>query len=76
MIFNSFKISAQPFIHDAYCKCGHELIEVPNGLMSRALFCAKCESVYEIVLRKIPDSKVTDEFLKQSREAVKLKKVK
>jgi hypothetical protein len=72
MIFNGFKIHAWPFITDASCKCGGTLEQVSNGMLGAALYCPKCESVYEIVMRKIPDAKVTKEFLKQCREELKI----
>ena len=68
MIFNGFKISATPFIHDASCKCGYNLTQVSNGLLGAALYCPKCETVYEIVMRKVPDAKVSDEYIEQCRK--------
>lgn len=73
MIYDGFKIAATPFITDAYCKYGHRLIEVPNGLLSSALFCAKCEDVYQLKLVKTPKTKVAPEFLDQCRNKVKKK---
>lgn len=73
MIYDGFKIAATPFIHDAYCKCGDRLREVNNGLLSSALYCAKCESVYVIKLSKVPSNKVTEEFLEQCRIKTKSK---
>lgn len=73
MIYDGFKIAATPFITDANCKCGHRLIEVPNGLMSTAMFCPKCEDVYQLKLIKTPKSKVTSEFLEQCRNKSKNK---
>lgn len=71
MIFDGFKIAASPFIHDAYCKCGHELTEVSNGVFSRALFCSKCENVYELRLIKVPFNKISTDFLEQCRKQSK-----
>lgn len=71
MIYDGFKIAATPFITDAYCKYGHRLIEVPNGILSSALFCPKCEDVYQLKLVKTHKSKVTEEFLQQCRKKTK-----
>ena len=71
MIFNKFKISAAPFITDAYCKCGNGLKQVTNGLMSVAMYCPKCENVYTLKLIKAPAKDVTEKFLKQCREETK-----
>lgn len=68
MIFNGFSIAATLFIHNASCKCGNNLTQVSNGLFGAALYCPKCESVYEIVMRKIPDAKISDYFLEQCRK--------
>lgn len=73
MIFDNFKIAASPFIADAYCKCGNKLHEVPNGLLSVALFCPKCDDVYQLKLVKTPKTKVPEEFLEQCRNKVKIK---
>lgn len=74
MIFDGFKIAASPFITDAYCKCGNRLHEVSNGLLSAAMFCPKCENVYLLKLVKLPDKKVTKEFLEQCRKKTKTDK--
>lgn len=71
MIYDGFKIAATPFICDAYCKCGSRLIEVTNGLLSTAMYCPKCESVYVLKLIKLADKKVSEEFLQQCRNKVK-----
>ena len=73
MIFDKFKIAATPFIYDAYCKCGNSLIEVSNGWFSISMFCPKCEKVYGLKLVKIPDKKISKEFLEQCRKEVKKK---
>lgn len=71
MIFEGFKLGATPYIHDARCKCGIKLHQVDNGFFSMAMFCPSCENVYLLKLIKMPDKKVTKEFLKQAREQVK-----
>lgn len=76
MIFDNFKIAASPYIHSAYCKCGNSLHEVSNGLFSVAMYCPKCENVYLLKLVKLPQSKVTKQFLEQCREEVKKQKPK
>ena len=71
MKFEGFRIHAEPFITEAHCrKCRNELVEVSNGWFSRAMFCTNCESVYVLKLIRVPDKKVTKEFLEQAhREA-------
>ena len=69
MKFKNFEIHAIPHITDAYCSCGGKLYEVPDGFLSAAMFCPKCENIYALRLMKIPN--VRKEFLKQCREAVK-----
>lgn len=72
MIFNNFKIHAIPYITDAYCsKCHNSLKEVSNGLLSRAMYCPVCESVFMLKLVKVPNSKLSKEFIKQCREETK-----
>lgn len=73
MIYDNFKISASPFICDAYCKCGNRLIEVSNGMFSTAMYCPKCENVYALKLIQVPKKKVTEEFLEQCRKDKKTK---
>ena len=67
MRFNKFSIGAIPFIYEAYCKCGKELRQVSNGFLSSALFCSKCESVYELKMVQVPAKKLTERFLEQAR---------
>ena len=74
MKYTNFSLVAYPRITDAFCKCGTSLIEVSNGFLSSVMFCPKCESVYELKLVKVPESKVTEEFLVQSRNEIKNKK--
>lgn len=71
MIFNSCKISATVFVHDAYCECGNYLKEVSNGFISAALFCPKCENVYILKRIKVNKKKVPKDFLEQCRFEVK-----
>ncbi len=71
MIFDNFKITATPFIHDAYCKCGKTLIEVSNGRFSISMFCPKCENIYGLKLVKIPDKKISKEYLEQCRKKLR-----
>lgn len=71
MKFEGFSIHAHPFISNASCReCHATLKEVSNGLISSAMFCPKCESVYILRLVKLPKNKVTPEFLAQSRQEV------
>jgi hypothetical protein len=71
MKFQGFSIHAQPFITDATCReCRNGLKEVSNGFLSVAMFCPKCESVYILRLVKMPNDKVTTEFLAQAREEI------
>lgn len=71
MKFENFEIHAQPFLSNAYCRCGNNLKEVSNGLFSSAMFCTKCENVYIAKLIKLPDKKISDEFLEQARSEIK-----
>lgn len=71
MKFDKFRITASPFITDAYCACGTELREVPDGRLSSAMFCPKCESVYTLKLIKLPKKQISAEYLKQAREDAK-----
>jgi len=68
MKFDDFEINAAPFISHAYCKCGNNLKMVSNGWFSKAMFCPKCEKVYQLKLIKVPDKKVNPEFLEQCRK--------
>ena len=71
MIFNDFEINAMPFFSKAYCKqCKGELKEVSNGFISRALFCPKCENIYEPKLVKIPKKNLSKEYLEQCRKEI------
>ena len=70
MKFDNFEIYATPHIIEAYCRCGNTLIEVSNGLFSRAMFCSKCENVYQLKLIKVPQKKISSDFLKQARKEV------
>lgn len=74
MRFKGFSIFSEIFIPDAYCECGTNLKMVSNGWISKAMFCPKCESVYELKLVKIPKTKVTEKFIKQSRKESEVKK--
>ena len=74
MIFEKFKISAMPFICDAYCECGKTLIEVSDGWMSSALYCEKCENVYALKMVKVNKAKISEKYLQQCREEVARKK--
>jgi len=71
MQFEGFSIHAVPHIMNAYCKCGESLNQVSNGWISKVMYCSKCENIYELVLRKIPNKKVTEKFLIQCREKIK-----
>jgi hypothetical protein len=71
VMFNNFQIGATPYIHHAYCKCGETLREVSNGLLSKAMFCPKCESIYMLTLRKVPSKLITKDFMKQCKEECK-----
>jgi len=68
MIFDDFKIGAEPFIHDAFCKCGNKLEQVSNGFLSCSLFCSKCENVYQIRMIKVPKKRLSKEYLEQCRK--------
>ena len=71
MKFDNFEIHASPFIANAFCKkCYGKLIEISNGWFSRAMFCPRCEIVYMVKLIKVPQKKVSKEFLEQAREEV------
>lgn len=66
-----FRISADPFITDAYCECGADLKEVSNGWFSRAMFCPKCHNVYELKLIKFAKNKINADFIKEAIEEIK-----
>lgn len=66
-----FRLEAKPYVTDSYCKCGHFLETVSNGLLSEAMYCSKCDSVYILCLRKLEKKFITKEFLEQCRKEVK-----
>lgn len=71
-IFDDFKIVGIPKIVDAYCReCREGLQEVSNGILSTALFCPKCETVYQIKMVRVSDKKISKEFLEQCRKECK-----
>jgi hypothetical protein len=75
MQFPDFSIHAEPFISKAYCKkCHGSCQQVSNGWFSACLFCPTCEIVYELKMVKVPEKKVSEEFLAQAREEVERKK--
>ena len=58
MQFEDFELHAEPVVTNAVCrKCRNNLIEVPNGWLSRAWFCPACEFVYVLRLAKLPAKK-------------------
>jgi len=64
MKFDDFEITASPFLTNAYCKtCRNSLVEVSNGWFSSAMFCPKCKLVYVVKLIKVPNKKISKEFL-------------
>lgn len=69
--FDKFSIAAIPHIVDAYCECGRTMREVANGFLSRAMFCSKCENVYQLKLVKVPKKKISAEYLEQARAEAK-----
>ena len=71
MVFNNFRITAETHIVDAKCKCGNYAREVSDGLLSSALYCPHCEAVYQLKMVKVPDKKVTEEYLEQCRKEMK-----
>ena len=72
MKFDNFKIEAYPKIIQGRCaKCGHDLVEIPNGWFSVAMFCPKCESVYALKLVKVPDKRVAAGFIEKTKETIK-----
>jgi len=73
MIYTNFKIGASPYVYDAYCECGKQMIEVSDGFLSSALYCSQCENIYKLKLVKIPKREVGIEYLKQCREEAKKK---
>lgn len=70
VIFDKFKLVATPQIIDAYCECGGTMQEVFNSLLSRAMFCPKCENVYMLKLVRVAKKFISAEFLKQARSEV------
>ena len=67
----NFTISAVPKIIDALCKCGNYTKQVSNGWFGFALFCPKCETVYELKMVKVPQKKVNNDFLIMCRNQTK-----
>ena len=68
MILSNFEIHAVPYITRGKCKCGNYAKEVSNGIVGRAMFCPNCETVYELKMVKIPEKKISEEFLEQCRQ--------
>jgi hypothetical protein len=67
MLGTKFNLFAIPKL-EGYCKCGNKLYEVSNGLLGKAWFCKKCENVYLLELRKVPEKKITKKYLEQCRK--------
>lgn len=67
-------IRAEPVIQDAYCKCGNLLSEVPDGFLSSAWYCKKCENIYTLKLVKVPIQKITKGYLEHCRNKTRDKK--
>lgn len=74
MLCKGFRIVATPSIMEAYCKCGNELREVSSGFLGTALYCPKCENVYEIKLVKAAAKNVSERFLQQCRDELEQRK--
>lgn len=72
--FKDFKINAMPFLSEGWCKCGENLREVSNGLLSVAFYCLKCENVYTLKLIKVQKKYINKKFLEQCREETNRKK--
>lgn len=71
VIFENFELHAEPTVTSARCrKCRNDLVEVPNGFLSRAWFCPACEFVYMLKLVKAPASTIDDAFMAQCRAVV------
>lgn len=70
MKFTGFEIQAEVYITRSFCECGEELKEVSDGWLSSALFCPKCENVYQIKRIKVPKSKITKKYLEQCRKEI------
>lgn len=74
MQYDGFSVVASPHIINASCKkCHGTLKEVDNGWLSTAMFCPKCESVFILKLIKMPNKKISEDFLKQCREQANIK---
>lgn len=70
MNFGGFEIHAIPVIERARCRhCRGKCHPVPNGFFEKALFCPKCEIVYQIKMIKVPQ--VPEEYLEQCRSMAK-----
>ena len=70
MKFKNFSLRAEPIIQDARCNnCRSLLTEIPDGFFSSVWYCEHCESVYELKLIKIPDSKISPQDLRRWRES-------
>lgn len=68
MNFDKFEIHARPFITNASCKCKASLKMIRNGWFSNAMYCPKCEAVYQLKLIKVPSKKITEKYLIQCRD--------
>lgn len=67
---DGFEIIAVPHVINAYCKCGGGLQEVSDGLLSKALYCIDCESIYKLKLVKVPKKQIKSAYLEQCRREV------
>lgn len=72
MIFDNFKIHAEPFFTDVTCKkCRNHCKTVPNSMFSKVFLCTRCEIVYELKLVKMRDSNIDKDVLKELLEKYK-----
>ena len=72
---HEYRLLAKIVIADVYCKeCHNLLVEVRDGWFESALFCPKCKNVYALKLTKIPNKKISKEFLEQAEKEAQVEK--
>lgn len=56
-----FRLTAVPHVIDATCpKCRRELVTLSTMLSDDLYICCTCETAYELALKPVADSRLTD----------------
>ena len=72
MKFKNFSLQATPIIQNPRCNnCGSILTEMSDGFFSSVWYCPLCDNIYKLKLVKIPDCRITKEFLKHCQDKIK-----